>query len=902
MKRWFKGVLILMLFGMIAGCGEKNTPEPEQTTAESTTSASTTAAETTAQTTSDPGIFLPDHYYDYRDESVLYSSTTFRNISAVATENGSRFTFHGVNGSDICDDPFFELPNPNVNARFELDDYPYVVIIADSSRCDLQGILRFHTTGNLHGSYPSILFNYNGTGRQKIIIDLHDEENLVAVDPRDVPVWGKITDLRIDIYENEASITDEFTLEAVAFFATYEEAELFKGLPPIEKDDPSEQVYDIAGKWLAAEFTNPSADYRARKLLYQFDSNYAFMLDSLEYMGYGGVITNVPLNSEYLKNDGDFALLKLAFEQTRRMNMVAWIYDEYQWPSGKAFGYVLDSDPSFEATGIEFLTVNGEGNIDYTLSKDYICLLGASLETKDGITPLEVGERTVKRDNEGEYTLYLYARRYAYAPDRVEDRTDFFTLRDVDLLNPDAVARFIEITYDKYHDKLGDIFNEVEAFFTDEPQLGNRDYKNYVVWTDALPQVFLEMHGYSINDNLHSLFAGQSEQDRAVRVDFYQTVSEMFSRAYTRQISAWCEEHGVSSSGHFLFEESIVRHIETYGGNFMGIVGEMDIPGGDILHVEADFLLNRNMDIGSVIGLKYVSSAAKNVGKTDVLLEFTPLADPNAPFVGDPGRYSLEGATIATFCGANKFGIICPDNSFTADALRVFNSYIGRINALLDNSTTVTPIGLFVPTDSARAEHLVDPEAEAAIDLALKDSAMTLLENGLDFTFLDSPSIEKASIDEGELVIGLGRYSAVVLPSVTVISSETAEKLSAFEAAGGRVIWIGSRPEECEEIGLVYSEMDVDCISELSALAAPDITVRGGNENLFISHYTRLDCGKEIYYLANLSKETASVEISFADGSGFDVYLPIDGNVISADGSHTLDIDSCMGVLVVRDR
>ncbi|MBR5520287.1 MAG: hypothetical protein IKU55_06170 [Clostridia bacterium] len=903
MKKIIKGVLFLMLIGLLSACGDTTDPV-------TSTQASTVA--TTTATTADPGVFLPDFYFDFRDANTLYSCSDFHNLSAQATENGMRMIFLDDDGDGICFDPYFSLPSPSAKNRFAIEEYHYVVILADTTRADLPGIFRFRTRGLSADSYPSIYFTYSDTGRQKILLDLTDASSVQFVAPQDAPLQGLCTDFRLDVLENEANVSDEFTLEAVAFFKTLEEAERFTALPTSSASEPSDTVIDSSDKWLAEEFSNPSAGYRARKLLYNFNVGYDFTLDSLQHMGYGGVLNNVPYNADYLKDREDFALLDRAFAQARDKGMELWLYDEYQWPSGKAFGYVIDSNPDFEATGVEMLMISGKGNIDYTLSDDYLTLLGASLRTTDGLIPLETDGRSVRAAHEGSYSLFLFARRYTYSPDRTEDRSDFTTLRDVDLLNPDAVAKFIEITYDKYRDELGESFADVAAFFTDEPNLGNRDYQNFVVWTDALPQAFFEMHGYDLLEHLPSLFMGTTELDRTVRINFYQTVSELFSRAYTQQISAWCAENGVSSSGHLLFEESLFRQIETYGGDFMRIVSEMDIPGGDILHVEAENLLNRDTEVGSVIGLKYVASAAKNVGKTDVMLEFTPLANTNARFLDDPARYAIEGATIATFCGANTFCVICPDSSFTVSALQTFNTYIGRINALLDQATTVTPIGLFVPTDSARAVHLVDTSSENSIDKSLKNCAMTLLQNGLDFTFLDSFSIESAEVQNGKLKIGLGEYAVVLMPETTVLSVAVAEKLAEFEAQGGQVIWTGRKPTASDRLGEgealqailanlgeSISIYDAKLIPTLQAAAAPELIVSGADSGIWISHYTRLDCQKDIYYVANLSASTVEFTVSFPDNSTFDVYTPMDGS-ITTNHVAELTVPAYHGVLIVR--
>ena len=916
MKKYFRLTALILLLVISSGCGAELPQTPTSTTIQTTaqnTEGTTEITSETLQTTPAEETVQPKYYYDFKDENTVYSCTDFNNVTVKPTEDGMQVQFNLTDGNDTCFDPYFSLPSPTAQKRFRVNQYPYAVIIANTSRCDLPAILRYHVKNIPSPSYPSIYFYFEGTGRQKVILNLADSEQVMFVDAQYHPIKGTLTDIRLDVFENEANVNDFFVLESVAFFKTLEEAESFTGIIQSENTDISVTPgYDISDKWLAEEFTNPSNVYRARKLLYQFDRSYEFTLSALQHMGYGGVLTNVPFTDQYLKNDEDFALLKEAFDKANEMGFELWLYDEYQWPSGKAFGYVLDYDANFEATGVELLTITGEGNISYTLPDEYISLIGASLETEHGFYNVETSADSVNLENSGKYTLYVYARRHTYPIGQTEDRTNFFSLRNVDLLNPDAVAKFIEITYDKYRDELTDTFEDVTAFFTDEPNLGNRDYANYVVWTDALPQKFLEMHGYDITEHMHSLYFGNSEEDKIVRINFYDTVSQMFAEAYTEQIAAWCAENGVESSGHLLFEEPLYRHIETYGGDFMDIVGKMSIPGIDILHVEGENLLNSNSDVGSYIGIKYVASVAKNTGKTDVMIEYTPLANTSARFLDDPDRYSIEGATISTFCGANNFCVICPDSGFTVNAAKNFNSYIGRINALLDNSTTVTPIGLFVPTDSARAEHIAGENCEGEIDSNLKICAETLLKNGLDFTFIDAESIEQGAVTNGKFNIGLGEYSVIIMPQTDVMSLQTANKLKEFEENGGTIIWTGARPSistklnESAALTSIVENLGEDFASygleKIRDNFAPSIQIEGGNELLWVSQYTRLDSTKEIFYLANFSTSTISVDVSFPDSANFDVYVPLDGNVISANESAKIEIQGFNGVLIVRER
>jgi hypothetical protein len=61
----------------------------------------------------------------------------------------------------------------------------------------------------------------------------------------------------------------------------------------------------------------------------------------------------------------------------------------------------------------------------------------------------------------GKWTLDVYVLRYTH--DGKEDPTNWETLRHVDLLNPAAVRRFLDVTHEQYKLKLGDTFKNVEA-------------------------------------------------------------------------------------------------------------------------------------------------------------------------------------------------------------------------------------------------------------------------------------------------------------------------------------------------------------------------------------------------------------------------------------------------------
>ncbi|MBQ3869119.1 MAG: hypothetical protein II777_01100 [Clostridia bacterium] len=920
-KKIFPVILAALCLCFSIGCDQKPAPAADDTAASvSAEKTSDTGKETEKpDVTEEPAPKLPDYYIDFRNADNVYAVTGQYHVAVEPTEKGMlvKFIPSGDKASDpdYCFDPYMTLPLPD--GKFSVDDYPYFVIALNTSRNDMKGDIRYRTDKLKSGnSYPTDRFTYKKTGDQIIVLDLTDSD-VLFIDPSDKPVSGNYTDLRMDMFENSASANDHFEIYWYAFFDSYGDACDFEGLPEPEKE-PEKEKPDLSAYPLGAEFADPPFAYRPRKLLYGFDAGYEYKLRSLIASGYGGVVSNVNFTDKYLKDDKEFALLKDVYEAADKLNMKCWIYDEYQWPSGKAFGQVLAGHPEYEATGVEMIKVTGKGDIDYKLPDNYIGIIGATLVGNGGAVGIKTEEKSVKLQNGGDYTLYVYARRITNQ--KKENPGDFTTLRDVDLLNPDAVRRFIDTTYEKYKDKFGDTFSIVEAFFTDEPQLGNRDMNNYVVWSDKLPERFRKTYGYEITDHLYSLFSGNTEEDKLVRINFYQTVSDMFCEAYFKQLSDWCEAHGTAFSGHMLFEENMQRQIETYGGDFMHLVGTMTIPGADILHVEPDALMNETTDIGNFMCLKYVSGAAKNAGKNKVHLEFNPGAVSNAKFFNNQLRYGTGGATLSTFFGATDFSVILGDSQMKVKDLKALNEYIGRINVLLENAVTTTDIAVFYPIDSARAGYIPDGKqfdwhgtsGAAQVNAYLVNTCKSLLNGGLDFTLIDRQTIGNAAVESANgkatVAAGLGRYSVIVMPDVTAVDCETLDMLLSFKLGGGKIIWLGSVPSVCtdrrlnEEFKMLVGKLDPqifkgDLIKELKNGYNSKISVKAP-EGVFVSEYYRTDIDKTVYYIASSKVKTNAVTVTL-DGE-YLIYDPYEIKVTKASGATELTLAGYHGIIIMK--
>lgn len=684
--------------------------------------------------------------------------------------------------------------------------------------------------------------------------------------------------------------------------------------------------------WLEENFKKPTLDKRILWVSYGFNGNTA-PVDWFLSEGYGGIVSNVNFNQNYLKDPHEFEILKKIYDYAADKGMVLWIYDEYQWPSGRAFGLVLDEQPArdWEGTGIKHITKTGNGGVaSYTLGDEdgvdiEIDIKLAVLHDENGERRLEVGENFVSAEAMGDWTLDIYVLRYTF--DKVEDRTNFDLLRTVDLLNPDAVKKFIEVTHERYKHYLGDSFKNIKAFFTDEPNLGNREKARYAVWSKDFDKKFYEEYGYEIN--IPSIFSGESDLDRAVRLNYYQLVAKLFKESYIDQISEWCEANGVASSGHLLFEENMNYHVETYGGNFMQAIGGMTIPGVDILWIDPDHLLSQ-CDIGNYMGLRYVSSAAKHACKSEVMIELNPDAV-NILSQYDGFAVSIGGLSITRLLGINNFTIINPQRSYTLEEINKLNEYAGRLNTVLDEVTECGELAVFYPAATAQALHYADVlhaqiwgqcEGELVdINSDCERICLDMLQRQYMYSSIDEESICASEIEGGRMKVGFGSYSTVVVPYAEYISVGALEKLVDFAKAGGHIIFVGKTPKHAhsikddkriaelmgELVGQDYvdasdSERLMELIGAYVSVEFKTEVTSGETKRLLVGDFKSDE--RKVSFFVNTSDKAMSVKITPDDASVgcASVYYPASAEIKTAllAPDLELNIPAYEGVMVVR--
>jgi hypothetical protein len=503
----------------------------------------------------------------------------------------------------------------------------------------------------------------------------------------------------------------------------------------------------------------------------------------------------------------------------------------------------------------------------------------------------------------GRWIIYAYVEILAYEGTHAQNN-GYCPRRYINILDKKAVERFINTTYENYVKYIPHLKDKISAFFTDEPSLmasyQNTDKKfEYAVipWHNSITENFLKDHSYDIKYHLHSLFDGFDEEDKKVRVHFYQTISNMIASNYFRKINNWCIKNNIVFSGHALLEESMVYHVAYYG-DLMNVLKEMQYPGVDMLMSNPELYMSDKM--GYFLAVKYASSAARAAGKNEIMAEICPIYG-----VGERQTPTLEGevpplkdmiglASLLYFNGVNHVNSYYMIDKYDKSIYSKYCEYVGRLGVMLDGAVHIPDAGIYYPIETFQGNFVpitreVANQRKELWDLHnfQMDFIKKLFMEKLDFNFLDSKAIIEGKIEKNSLkVFGL-KYKAIIMIKTEIIPLEVMEKLSEFKKQGGKVLWVGCLPDvviadkKHTRIHLDLYKMEIeDNPFEVLKKILPEglkITEYNNTEKIFVSCYKKKDY--DMYMIVNTDKFDVNISIEAKEMVDLEVYNPYDGLV-----------------------
>ena len=210
-----------------------------------------------------------------------------------------------------------------------------------------------------------------------------------------------------------------------------------------------------------------------------------------------------------------FEYLGTAVETAAELEMKVVLYDEGMYPSGSASGQVVQGHPGLASRGI------------------------ALVEKPEA-------EDTVLCETEGRYLVERFSRGTIRGIHFGEDDGDPHAPLSADILNPEAVDRFILLTHEAYYRHFKVHFGStIIGFFTDEPSILGRNVRDMFPWTKGFAEIFQAAGGNL--SSLSALFRGEENSDTAL---YHRLILDREGSVYYARLSRWCEAHGIALMGH----------------------------------------------------------------------------------------------------------------------------------------------------------------------------------------------------------------------------------------------------------------------------------------------------------------------------------------------------------------
>ncbi len=554
-----------------------------------------------------------------------------------------------------------------------------------------------------------------------------------------------------------------------------------------------------------AEIQTPSAEFRAAPF-YAWNAILApeelrWQVNMLHKMGMGGYFMHarVGLGTKYLGKEW-FECIKACIDESEKLGMKAYLYDEDRWPSGAAGG-IVTQNPEYQAKCLAFGVPEEEALAVYAVTYEDKHLgsyrrIASSAEAKEEEEVWTFGCKNASKDPWYNGQTYL------------------------DTLSGDAVAEFIRVTHEKYAGEVGSKFGgTVPAIFTDEPAVNNND--GPFSWTAELPEMFRKKCGYDLLDHLPELvLCPAGEEFSKVRVDYTEVLTTLFTQNFMGQIGSWCAAHHLAFTGHVM-EEDLPTWQTMSVGSVMRCYEHMQIPGIDSLTEWWDI----------TITAKQCSSAAHQFGRTRRLTETYGCTGWDFPFFGHKAQadeqflqginlrvphltwYSMEGEAKRDYPASISY------QSPWYRYYREIEDVMARTNAALVPGEEVRDLLMIHPVESVwgsrrghgkwleYARFYGETENPGRVyDQVLKAATDTLLNGHLDFDYGDEDiiarhgRIEKDSDGTPFFAVAQAKYRAVIIPRLATIRSTTLNLLQKFRAQGGTVVYLDQAPDRLDAV------------------------------------------------------------------------------------------------------
>ena len=478
------------------------------------------------------------------------------------------------------------------------------------------------------------------------------------------------------------------------------------------------------------------------------------------------------MDPEYLSAEF-FDLVEYTLRKCAELGIKPWIYDEGGWPSGGACYNTVRQNPK------------------------------AKLKL---IKTREVSLLADKRFCPGENFVALFNKKHRLPDDYIASRdvtlTEYYVSEEiqrgcrVDYTNATVTDTFISNTYEKYKERVGDLFGHtIPIFFTDEPGLLRASV------ADNEFELFLQEYGYDLRDFAYVLtdngeYAVTDEEKKA-RIDHHRLLGKLFRENTFRKLHDWCEKNGTYYAGHLDIDN------RPFGGMVKGVYSMVDalrqfhIPGVDVIWEQIRYPHGGRSPLDDeTLGMGFfprlASGAARQTGRNVSVTESLGIYGDG--LTHDTIRYVMNyqyvrGINAMNFApisfGNSRLSALMTRPNFRPEKpgfyhLREINEYAEKMSYLTRLGYAEGDTALYMPC----ADYCACPDDLDAANASFKALGTLLEEKNIAFDIIDDDGIRLAEITDRGLKLGDAVYSHIAVPENKHMPDSVRKKIAPYISEG----------------------------------------------------------------------------------------------------------------------
>ncbi|WP_369016161.1 hypothetical protein, partial [Armatimonas sp.] len=340
-----------------------------------------------------------------------------------------------------------------------------------------------------------------------------------------------------------------------------------------------------------------------------------------------------------------------------------------------------------------------------------------------------------------------------------------------------------------------------------------------VPWTPKMPEHWETAYGDDLLAHLPEIFLFPDGRSvHPTKWKYVELCLKLFTGNFCKPMDAWCSEHNLVLTGHFLHEDNLTSQV-AMNGSMMRCYEFMQYPGMDLLTEgnKAFWVAKQLQSVGRQFGKPWLMSELYGCTGWQMGLEgHKHVGDWQALFGVNLRCHHLSWYTMEGEAKRDYPASILHQSAWWKDYSTV-ETYFARLGFLLSQGEPICNVLVIHPVESVWAQihpgwcNGLGPKAPAIQKLETQFAEL--------FHWLQGAQIDFDYGDEGILAehgkvfgtqskasplfdVGECSYETVIVGGLTNIRSTTLELLEEFVAAGtgGQVIFVGEPPTSVDGV------------------------------------------------------------------------------------------------------